>query len=80
VTDVKTKRGVVLGSVLIRGHSIVNIDAITGNAPVRQRFIFSRHSYLIDPAVRRNIIFFDEIECPNNDYMPERATEIALLV
>ena len=80
MTQVNIKRGVVLGSVYIRPYSLVNAEALARIPGGAQKLFMMRRPELLEPAVRKSILYFDEIECPNNDLEPQDFPEIDLLV
>jgi hypothetical protein len=80
MTQVNTKRGVVLGSAYIRPYSLVNAAALARIPGGAQKLFMMRRPELLEPVVRKSILYFDEIECPNNDLEPQDFPEIELLV
>lgn len=77
--DIHMARGVILGSPYVKSYTLINAGALTGG-PLKPRFAYAPRADLVAPAILRNLLYFDGIECPNNDLMPQELPEIALLV
>jgi len=80
MSPVDTKRGVVLGSVYIRPYSLVNAAALARVPGAAQKLFMMRRPELLEPVVRKCILYFDELECPNNDLEPQDFPDIDVLV
>jgi hypothetical protein len=80
MTQVNTKRGVVLGSVYIRPYSLANAAALARMPGGAEKLFMMRRPELLEPVVRKSILYFDELECPDNDLEPQEFPEIELLV
>jgi hypothetical protein len=75
-------RGVVIGSQWVRSHIAIPHDQLRAGAAAQgQRAAFTRPppEYL-DSAIRRSLFYFDRIEWPQNDLMPEEDPRFSLLV
>jgi hypothetical protein len=80
MTPATGKRGIVLGSVFIRPYSLANAAALARAADAAQKFFMLRRPELLEPVVRKSVLYFDELECPNNDLEPQDFPKIELLV
>jgi hypothetical protein len=66
----KQKRGVVIGSALIRTHNIVDISTLNEPGGPRQSFTYWHRPDMAEEVIRQSLLYFDELQWPNNDWSP----------
>jgi len=80
MAELSSKRGIVLGNVWVQPLSFLNPAAILGQPGAKQEFAVMLRPDFLEPVVRKCVLYFDEIEYPNNDFDPQDLPEIELLV
>ena len=75
----RQKRGVVIGSHLVRGQNFIDRKTFRGEPGGTQKFVYTPRLDMVESVIRQSILYFDELVWPKNNLIPVKVPGLEVL-